>query len=301
MTVGQATTEKAERDATLSVGADGQVVNAFSIDVEDYFQVAAFDDVISRREWDGFEPRVEENCRWLLQFLEEHEVKATFFVLGWVAERWPDLVREIPLRGHELASHGYDHRRVTTQTPSEFREDVAKTKRILEDLAGVEVLGYRAPTYSIVRETLWALDVILEEGYSYDSSIFPIHHDLYGIPGAQRFPWVVRERGDSRLWEFPISTGRLFGVNFPFIGGGYTRLLPWHFVRWGMRRLNFGERRPAMVYLHPWEVDPEQPRQKAARRMSRLRHYRNLALTKKRLHKLAEEFRFTTVREVLEL
>ncbi len=278
-----------------------EIVNAFSVDVEDYFQVAAFEDVISRRDWDAFEPRVEQNCRWILGFLDEFDFKATFFVLGWIAERWPELIREIARAGHELASHGHDHRRVTTQTPVEFRNDVAGTKRRIEDIAGVEVLGYRAPTYSIVRETLWALDVLLEEGYAYDSSIFPIHHDLYGIPGARRFPWVIRRRGDECLWEFPISTGRFLGITFPFIGGGYTRQLPWPFVRWGLERLNSTEGQPAMVYLHPWEVDPGQPRQRAGSWRSRVRHYRHLDSMKNRLRQLASQFRFTTAREVLDL
>jgi polysaccharide deacetylase family protein (PEP-CTERM system associated) len=301
MTVGQPTAEKQQHSGPHLVDDAERVVNALSVDVEDYFHVAAFDDIVPRRDWDGFEPRVEQNCRWLLEFLQERDLRATFFVLGWVGERRPELVREIHRAGHEVASHGYDHRRVTTQTPQEFRADVARAKKILEDAIGVEVIGYRAPTYSIVRETLWALDVILEEGYRYDSSIFPIHHDLYGIPDSRRFPWVVREQGDARLWEFPISTGRMFGLNFPFIGGGYTRILPWWFVRWSMRRLNAGECQPAMVYIHPWEIDPGQPRLEAARMLSRVRHYHNLGQTRERLRRLVDEFRFDTVRGVLKL
>ncbi len=288
------------RTNSANPGSTEPLTNAFSVDVEDYFQVAAFEDVISRDEWDRFEPRVEQNSHWLMELLAEHDVRATFFVLGWIAERWPTLIRKIHEEGHELASHGYDHQRITTQTPEQFRADIAKSKHILEDIAGVEVIGYRAPTYSIVRETMWALDVILEEGYQYDSSIFPIHHDRYGIPDAQRFPSVVRSANNSELWEFPISTTRLAGFNFPFVGGAYTRLLPWKFVKWGMRRLNFRERQPAMVYIHPWEIDPEQPRQNA-RILNRIRHYRNLKGTKKRLIDLLGEFRFTTARGVLGL
>lgn len=283
-----------------NAAAAKQPTNAISVDVEDYYQVAAFEDVVSRGEWERYEPRVERNCGWLLDLFAKHDVKATFFVLGWVAERWPGLVRKIKSEGHELASHGYDHRRVTTQTPERFRADIAKTKRILEDISGVEVIGYRAPTYSIVRETLWALDVILEEGYLYDSSIFPIHHDRYGIPGAGRFPWVVRKAGDSKLWEFPISTARLAGFNLPFVGGGYTRHLPWGFIRWGMNRLNSREGQPAMVYVHPWEIDPEQPRQ-PTKMLNRFRHYRNLRRTRERLVALVRSFRFTTARGVLGL
>jgi polysaccharide deacetylase family protein (PEP-CTERM system associated) len=276
------------------------VLNAFSVDVEDYFQVGAFEKAIPRDTWDRLEPRVERNTRRLLDLCSRHEVTGTFFVLGWVAERWPQLVRDIRAAGHELGTHGQDHRRVTTLTPREFREDVRRSKHTIEDAAGVEVIGYRAPSYSIVRETLWAMDVLVEEGFRYDSSIFPIHHDRYGIPDFPRFPRPVRGHNGTALHEFPISTVRFAGMNLPFVGGGYLRHFPWSFIRWGMAHLNEVERRPAIVYIHPWEIDPEQPRQRV-RFSTRLRHYRNLHLTEKRLTRLFSEYTFTSVREVLGL
>jgi polysaccharide deacetylase family protein (PEP-CTERM system associated) len=276
------------------------VLNAFSVDVEDYFQVGAFEKAIPRDAWDRLEPRVERNTRRLLDLCARHEVQGTFFVLGWVAERWPQLVRDIRAAGHELATHGQDHRRVTTLTPREFREDVRRSKRTIEDAAGVEVIGYRAPSYSIVRETLWAMDVLIEEGFRYDSSIFPIHHDRYGIPDFPRFPGPVRGGNGTALHEVPISTVRVAGFNLPFVGGGYLRHFPLPFIRWGMRRLNGVERRPAILYIHPWEIDPEQPRQDV-RLLTRLRHYRNLERTEERLARLFSEYSFTTIREVLGL
>lgn len=272
--------------------------NAFSVDVEDYYQVAALREVVPRQSWSSFEPRIERNTRRLLEILDEHGIRATFFVLGWIGEHWPHLIREIRERGHEIASHGFDHRSVTELTPEAFRADVRKTKGLLEDITGVQVIGYRAPNYSIVQSTLWALDIILEEGHRYDSSIFPIRHDRYGIPGAERFPWRMEGRNGHVLHEFPISTIRLAGFILPFVGGGYLRQLPWWFVRWGMRRLNARDGQPAVVYIHPWEIDPQQPRQPVGL-LNRLRHYRNLDHTEERLARLFREFRFTTVREVL--
>jgi polysaccharide deacetylase family protein (PEP-CTERM system associated) len=276
------------------------VLNAFSVDVEDYFQVGAFEKAIPRDTWDRLEPRVEHNTRRLLDLCSRHEVTGTFFVLGWVAERWPQLVRDIRAAGHELGTHGQDHRRVTTLTPREFREDVRRSKGTIEDAAGVEVIGYRAPSYSIVRETLWAMDVLVEEGFRYDSSIFPIHHDRYGIPDFPRFPRPVRGHNGTALHEFPISTVRFAGMNLPFVGGGYLRHFPLPFIRWGMAHLNGVERRPAILYIHPWEIDPEQPRQQV-RFSTRLRHYRNLHLTEQRLARLFSEYTFASVREVLGL
>jgi polysaccharide deacetylase family protein (PEP-CTERM system associated) len=277
------------------------VLNAFSVDVEDYFQVGLFESAIPRAEWGRFEPRVEHNTRRLLELCEEHEVKGTWFVLGWVAERWPDLVRDIRDAGHELGTHGQDHRRVTTLTPEEFRQDIRRSKRTIEDVAGVEVIGYRAPNYSIVKETMWAVDVLAEEGFHYDSSIFPIHHDRYGIPDFPRFPRPVRGRNGSALHEFPISTVRLGGMNFPFVGGGYLRHFPLSFIRWGMNQLNVHERRPAIVYIHPWELDPGQPVVGPLGTLKRLRHYRNLDRTEGRLARLFSEYSFTSCREILGL
>jgi polysaccharide deacetylase family protein (PEP-CTERM system associated) len=276
------------------------VLNAFSVDVEDYFQVGAFEDTIPRDTWNRFEPRVERNTRRLLDLCAEHGVKGTFFTLGWVAERWPGLVRDIHAAGHELGTHGQDHRRVTRMTPAEFREDVRRSKRTIEEIAGVEVIGYRAPNYSIVRETFWAMDILAEEGFRYDSSVFPIWHDHYGIPDFPRFPRPVLGTNGSALHEFPISTLRVAGVNLPFVGGGYLRHFPLTFIRLGMRWLNDRERRPALVYIHPWELDPDQPVQPVGL-LKRLRHYRNLDLTEGRLARLFSEYSFTTCREVLGL
>ncbi|MFL6193313.1 MAG: XrtA system polysaccharide deacetylase [Thermoanaerobaculia bacterium] len=276
------------------------MLNAFSVDVEDYFQVGAFERAIPRETWDAFEPRVERNTRRLLDLCAEHGVKGTWFTLGWVAERWPGLVRDIRDAGHELATHGQDHRRVTHMTPAQFREDVRRSKATIEDVAGVEVIGYRAPNYSIVRETMWAVDILIDEGFLYDSSIFPIHHDHYGIPDFSRFPRPMRGAGGAALQELPISTIRLAGTNLPFVGGGYLRHFPMPVIRWGMRRLNERERRPVVIYIHPWELDPGQPVQPVGV-LTRLRHYRNLGRTEERLARLFSEYTFTTCREILGL
>lgn len=275
------------------------VVSAFSVDVEDYFHVEAFRDVVDPADWGSMEQRVEPNTRRLLDLLAEFDVTGTFFVLGWVAERRPALVRDILEAGHEVGIHGYDHRPITMLAPTDFREDIRRAKGIVEDITGRPVLGYRAPTYSVVKDTLWALDVMLEEGLRYDSSIFPIVHDRYGIPDAGRYPWV-EERGEGRLVEFPISTVRLLGRNLPFVGGGYLRLLPMRYVRWGMRRVTRTEGRPTMLYVHPWELDPGQPVQDVGR-VARFRHYHGLGRVEDRLRELLREFRFGTVRSVLGL
>jgi len=268
-----------------------------SVDVEDYFQVSAFDDVVDRRDWEKLPSRVVQNTSRLLDLFDEFGVRATFFVLGWVADRFPELVKRISLAGHELASHGYHHRLVYTQTPDEFREDVRRSKRLIEDLSGQAVRGYRAPSYSITRESLWALDVLIEEGYAYDASIFPIRHDRYGIPDAPRHPHQ-RSSASGQLTEAPPSTVRMGATNFPIAGGGYFRILPYWWTRWGISRLNHRERQPAIFYLHPWEVDPEQPRLPASR-LSRFRHYRNLDKTEPRLRALLSEFRFDSVAEAI--
>lgn len=273
------------------------MLNAFSVDVEDYFQVGAFEGTIRREDWDRFEPRVVRNTQRLLELCARHDVRGTFFVLGWVAERWPELLREIHAAGHELATHGHDHRRVTHFTPAEFRADLRRARGAVEDAAGVEVVGYRAPNCSVGRQTLWALDALLEEGFRYDSSIFPTRHRRHGLPGFPRFPWAVRATERRALIEFPISTVRAAGLSLPFVGGAYLRHFPFCYVRWGMRRLN-REGQPALVYTHPWEIDAAQPRQRVGP-MTRLRHYRNLDQTERRLEQLFREFRFTTVREVL--
>jgi len=276
------------------------LLNALSVDVEEYFQVSAFSDVISTDSWEGFDGRVERSTLRLLDVFDHREAKATFFILGWIAQRYPSLVHEIHLRGHEVASHGHAHRPLDQVTPQAFREEVRGAKAFLEGLIGEPVVGYRAPSFSITDNTRWALDVLCEEGFRYDSSIFPIHHDRYGIPDAPRFPYVIDLQGGT-LSEFPPSTVALIGrTNLPIGGGGYLRLLPFWMTQWGLRRINRRERQPAMVYLHPWEIDPEQPRVQT-RWLSRWRHYTNLDATEGRLDRLLREFRFGTIRTVLGL
>jgi polysaccharide deacetylase family protein (PEP-CTERM system associated) len=270
------------------------VVNAMSIDVEDYFHVSVFDGIVPRSEWDRMESRVVNNTLRLLDIFDEFQVKSTFFVLGWVGERHPDLVRAIAARGHEIASHGYAHRLVYDQTPTAFRNDVRRSKHLLEDLAGQRVLGYRAPSYSITPKSLWALDVLLEEGYEYDSSIFPIRHDRYGIPVSARRPYQI-ERTAGALTELPGSTTRVGPLNLPVAGGCYFRILPYWWTRWGIERVNRIDLLPAVFYLHPWEIDPEQPRLHAGT-LGRFRHYRNLHLTESRLRQLLTDFHFDTVK-----
>ena len=235
------------------------VVNAMTVDVEDYFQVSAFDRAVPRGRWDQFESRVVANTERLLGIFDEHGVTATFFILGWVAERCPALVSRIAGGGHEVASHGYGHRLVYAQTPAEFRDDVRRAKDVLEAAAGRIVEGYRAPSFSITTRSLWALDVLLHEGYRYDASVFPIRHDRYGIPDSPRHPYVLEREGGS-LVEAPGSTVRIAGMNFPVAGGGYFRIFPYALDAMGDRSAQLPEHRPAIFYLHPWEVDPEQPR-----------------------------------------
>jgi len=273
------------------------ILNAMSVDVEDYFHVSVFDGIVPRTSWDAFESRVCANTERLLDIFDEFEVRSTFFVLGWVAERFPALVRTIAQRGHEVASHGYAHRLVYDQTPAAFRDDVRRAKALLEDASGRQVAGYRAPSYSITPRSLWALDVLIEEGYQYDSSIFPIRHDRYGIPVSDRQPYRI-ERSGGALIEVPGSTTRVASMNLPVAGGGYFRILPYWWTRWGISRVNHIEHRPAVFYLHPWEIDPGQPRLRAGR-MGRFRHYRNLALTEQRLRQLLSDFRFDTMQALV--
>jgi polysaccharide deacetylase family protein (PEP-CTERM system associated) len=294
--------QKREGEMNLSVGenqnGDGSPVNALTVDVEDYYQVEAFADVVRHEDWPRWESRVERNTSQILETFARRGVRATFFTLGWVAERHPGLVREIAAAGHEVACHGYDHRLIYRQTPDEFRRDVRSAKRTLEDLTGAGVVGYRAPSYSITSESLWALDVLIEEGFVYDSSIFPIHHDRYGIPNAERFPHVIRRPG-GEIIEFPPSTFRLWGVNWPISGGGYFRLLPYALFRFGWRRIHRRDRRAAIFFLHPWEVDPGQPVVPGGR-LNVWRHRVNLGRTQGRLERLLADFRFAPVRQVLE-
>lgn len=273
------------------------VVNAMSIDVEDYFHVSVFDGIVPRWQWDHMESRVVANTRRLLDLFDEFGVRSTFFVLGWVGERYPDLVRCIARRGHEIASHGYAHRLVYDQTPEGFRADVRRAKDLLEEASGRRVVGYRAPSYSITPKSLWALDVLLEEGYEYDSSIFPIRHDRYGIPVSERRPYVIERRAGT-LVELPGSTTQVGPLNLPVAGGGYFRILPYWWTRWGIQRLNRLEARPAIFYLHPWEIDPDQPRLQVGH-LSRFRHYRNLHDTESRLKRLLTDFKFDAIESLI--
>jgi polysaccharide deacetylase family protein (PEP-CTERM system associated) len=275
----------------------GDIVNAMTVDVEDYFHVSVFDGVVPRSRWAQLESRVNANTERLLEMFESTGVQATFFILGWVAERCPHLVHRIAALGHEVASHGYGHRLVYDQTPAEFREDVHRSKSVLEAMAGAPVRGYRAPSYSVTPRSLWALDVLIEEGFRYDASIFPVHHDRYGIPVSARHMYRI-ERDGGTLWEAPASTVRCGRMNLPIAGGGYFRILPYAWTRWGIGRLNRVERRPAIFYLHPWEIDPNQPRLEASF-LSRFRHYRNLDKTESRLRSLLHDFRFGPMFSVL--
>ena len=273
------------------------VINAMSVDVEDYFHVSVFDGIVPRARWDLMESRVCANTDRLLEIFAEFDVRATFFVLGWVAEKYPDLVRRIAAGGHEVASHGYAHRLVYDQTRDAFRDDVRRAKRLLEDAGGCSVGGYRAPSYSVTPRSLWALDVLIEEGYRYDASIFPIRHDRYGIPVSPRHPYVVDRQGGA-LMEAPASTVRIGPLNLPIAGGGYFRILPYAWTRWGISRLNRVERQPAIFYMHPWEIDPDQPRLSAGW-LGQFRHYRNLDKTEHRLRSLLKDFRFAPMRTLL--
>jgi polysaccharide deacetylase family protein (PEP-CTERM system associated) len=274
------------------------VVNVMTIDVEDYFHVSNFEAVVTRSSWAARESRVERNTDRLLQTFADADTTATFFVLGWIAERFPHLVTRIVAMGHEIASHGYAHRLVYDQTPGAFREDVRRAKALIEEASGRPVEGYRAPSFSVTSRSLWALDVLIEEGHTYDSSVYPIRHDRYGIPDAPRHPYVVR-RPSGALLEIPASTARLGGLNLPIGGGGYFRLLPYQWTRWGIAQVNRTEQRPAVFYLHPWEIDPEQPRLPAGR-IAQFRHYRNLHRTEARLQRLLREFRFAPMRTLVD-
>ncbi len=272
--------------------------NALTVDVEDYFQVAALAEAVKPEDWGQHELRVERNTHRLLDLFDSRGVKATFFVLGWVAERCPGLVREIVARGHELASHGYSHQLVYQQRPAVFRDETRRSKQILEDQVQQPVLGYRAASYSVTGDSLWALDIIAEEGFVWDSSIFPVHHDRYGIPGAERWPHQLQTPAGHSLVEFPLTTLRLSGLTVPIAGGGYFRLYPYVFSRFGLRRINRRDRRPFIFYLHPWEVDPDQPRVSVGWK-SRFRHYNNLHKCENRLRRLLDDFAFDTVGNVL--
>lgn len=262
--------------------------NALTIDVEDYFQVSAFAQHIPRSSWDNLPCRVEGNIDRILMLLDGQEIKATFFTLGWIAERYPSMVRKIVENGHELASHGYAHHRVTELSRDQFRDDIVRSKSLLEDTGGQPVWGYRAPSFSINRDNLWALDFLEEAGYRYSSSIYPVEHDHYGMPDAPRFAFNPTD--SRKILELPVTTVRLLDRNFPAGGGGYFRLWPYVVSRWFLQRVNSVDKQPAIFYFHPWEIDPGQPRQTGISPKTRFRHYLNLGKMEKRLGALTRHF-----------
>jgi polysaccharide deacetylase family protein (PEP-CTERM system associated) len=268
--------------------AGGRVVNAMTCDVEDYFQVSAFAPYIARDSWHARECRVEANMDRILALFSHAGVKATFFTLGWIAERYPNVVRRIVEEGHELASHGYGHLRASDQGRDEFAHDVRRSKLLLEDIGGQEVIGYRAPSFSIGQANLWALDALLEAGYRYSSSIYPIRHDHYGMPDAPRF--AFHPNGPDGLLEVPVTTVRLMQRNLPAGGGGYFRLLPYTLSRWMMDRVNRADGEPAIFYFHPWEMDPGQPRPAGLSAKARFRHYVNIGRMEERVRQLTRDF-----------
>ena len=273
------------------------LMNALTVDVEDYFQVSAMAPHIARDSWDTQPCRVERNVQRLLAMFAQHQAHATFFALGWIAERYPQLVRDIVAGGHELASHGYGHMRASEQNRVDFTQDVQRAKGLLEDIGGRAVHGYRAPSFSIGYGNSWAFDVLLESGYRYSSSVYPVQHDHYGMPDAPRFPYAAR----PGLVEIPITTTRVMGRNLPAGGGGYFRLAPYKLSRWALRRVNTIDQRPAIFYMHPWEIDPGQPRVVGANLKTRFRHYLNLSRTEARLGRLLHDFKWGRVDEVFDL
>ncbi|ENO90605.1 XrtA system polysaccharide deacetylase [Thauera linaloolentis] len=271
-----------------------RITNAFTCDVEDYFQVSALAPHFPREGWDAVPCRIERNVDRILEMLDGHDACGTFFTLGWIAERFPQLIRRIADNGHEVASHGYGHERASAMTPEAFLADIRLAKAVLEDITGKNVSGYRAPSFSIGTANLWAHDCIAEAGYGYSSSVYPVKHDHYGIPDAPRFPW----RLDNGLVEVPVTTVRAFGRNWPAGGGGFFRLLPYSVSRWQIARVNADDKRPAIFYFHPWEIDPEQPRVQEASAKTRFRHYVNLERTAERLDRLLSDFAWGRADEV---
>ncbi len=257
------------------------------MDIEDYFQVSAFEKVINRSDWESLQCRVEQNTDTVMQIFADHNAKGTFFILGWVAERYPELIKRIAEQGHEIASHGWDHVRIINMTPEQFQHDVIKTKAMLEDLSGTEVKGYRAPSYSIGSANLWALEILQQTGHKYSSSIYPIHHDLYGMPHAPRFAFLPN---DLELVEIPVTTTKVLGKNFPCGGGGYFRLLPYLWSKRAINKVNKVDGESSVFYFHPWEIDPQQPRQANTSLKTKVRHYTNLAKMEQRLRRLLQDF-----------
>jgi polysaccharide deacetylase family protein (PEP-CTERM system associated) len=274
-----------------------EIINAFTVDVEDYFQVSAFESQVSRDQWESIPSRVEANTERILRLLERQRVKGTFFVLGWTAEKFPALVQQISAAGHELACHSFWHRLIYSQSRDGFREDLRRAKRAIEDAGGRRVVAYRAPSFSVTRRSFWALEILAEEDFEIDSSIFPTVHDRYGVPGADvRIHRIDTQAGP--IWEFPLAVQRVGRLSVPISGGGYFRLFPLHFSRLCLENVNRSGR-PFAFYIHPWEVDPQQPRIRSASRLSRFRHYVNLHSTEQKLERLLQSFRFGTISEVI--
>jgi polysaccharide deacetylase family protein (PEP-CTERM system associated) len=274
-------------------------INAMTVDVEDYFQVSAFESYIAKEQWNTLPHRVERNTHKLLDLFKEKNIKATFFTLGWVAERYPDLIKRIVTDGHELACHGYEQIRVTEQTPEQFRNDVSKSKKLLEELSGKEVKGYRAASYSIGANNLWALNVLQEEGFKYSSSIYPVKHDLYGMPDAPRFIYEPIENQNFK--EIPITTVRFGDKNLPCGGGGFFRFYPYVLSKWAFNQVNNLENESVLFYFHPWEIDPDQPRQLGLSLKARARHYLNLNRMENRIKRLLTDFKWDTMANVFQI
>ena len=278
-----------------SASQTSTVVNAMTVDVEDYFQVSAFENHIRREDWGRKDCRVEGNMERILSLFSETGIKGTFFVLGWIAERYPQMISGLVDHGQFMAVHGWSHVRVFEQNPKQFREDVIRTKRLLEDVSGKQVRGYRAASYSIGADNLWALDILKEAGHQYSSSIYPIRHDLYGMPEAPRFPF--HPGGDGFL-EVPVTTVKVMGRNYPCGGGGYFRLFPYRLSRWALRRVNSADKQACVFYFHPWEIDPDQPRQAGISLKTRVRHYLNLGKMEPRLRRLMRDFKWARMDQV---
>ncbi|SJM94122.1 XrtA system polysaccharide deacetylase [Crenothrix polyspora] len=271
-------------------------INAMTVDVEDYFQVAALEPYIEKAYWDSLPHRVERNTHRILDLFASRQIKATFFTLGWVAERYPALIKRIVVEGHELACHGYAHQRVTELSPAQFRADISKAKKILQDIGGIQVKGYRAPTYSIGAKNLWALDVLLEEGFKYSSSIYPVKHDLYGMPEAPRFMFEPIANHDFK--EIPITTLKLGHKNWPCGGGGFFRFYPYALSKWAFQQVNDKDQQAGVFYFHPWEIDPKQPKQQGLSLKAKTRHYLNLHKMEARISRLLTDFQWDTMEKV---
>lgn len=275
------------------------ITHAMTVDVEDYYHVAAFGQVIRPEDWEKWPSRVEANTDRLLQLFADANIHITFFILGWVAERYPELVRRIHQQGHEVASHGFSHQLVYRQTPEVFREETARSKTLLEDLTGEAILGYRAASYSVTRKSLWAPDILADLGFEWDSSIFPTRHDNYGIPGSPEEPYRIVTRSGKQLTEFPLTTARVLGQAIPAAGGGYFRQYPYALSRWLFDRASLNQTMPRIFYLHPWEIDPAQPRVPNASWFSNFRHYTNLDKCLPRLERMLSDFRFGSISQSL--